>query len=119
MQYLTWRVLAGLNKKIEISFMMVGHTKFAPDWAFGLLKQKFRKTAVGCLEDLVRVVNDSASVNYAQLVGYKDGTILVHQYNWSEFFATYFKRQGFDGINIQCLRKVGLAKCWSDKFQMK
>ena len=44
MQYLAWRVMTGLNKRIEISFMMVGHTKFAPDWCFGLLKQRFRRT---------------------------------------------------------------------------
>ena len=47
MQYLTWRVLTGLNKRIEISFMLVGHTKFAPDWCFGLVKQRFRRTRVG------------------------------------------------------------------------
>ena len=32
MQYLAWRVMTGLNQRIEISFMMVGHTKFAPDY---------------------------------------------------------------------------------------
>ena len=41
--------------------MIVGHTKFAPDWCFGLLKQKFRKSNVGCLDDLLRVVNNSAT----------------------------------------------------------
>ena len=75
MQYLVWRVLCGLNSKIEISFLLVGHTKFAPDWCFGLLKQKFRKTLVGCLEDLVRVVDQSACKNSATLVGREDGTI--------------------------------------------
>lgn len=40
MQYLAWRVRSGLNKRVEISFLLVGHTKFAPDWSFGLLKQK-------------------------------------------------------------------------------
>ncbi len=78
--------------------MMVGHTKFAPDWAFGLQKQKFRKTVVGCLEDLSNVVKHSASVNMAQLVGKEDVTMFVHQYNWSDYFSTYFKRQAFDGI---------------------
>ena len=52
MQYLAWRVLAGLSMKVEISFMLVGHTKFAPDWCFGLLKQKYHRTPVGCLADL-------------------------------------------------------------------
>ena len=60
-----------------------GHTKFAPDWCFGLLKQKFRKTKVGCLDDIVKVVNDSSVVNHAQLVGKEDGTIIVPQYDWA------------------------------------
>ncbi len=98
MQYLTWRVLSGLNKKIEISFMMVGHTKFAPDWAFGLLKQRFRKSVLGCLDDMVRVVNESASVNVAQLVGSESGNTFVRQYNWSDYFHRFYKRQAFDGI---------------------
>lgn len=99
MQYLAWRVLSGLNTHIEISFLLVGHTKFAPDWCFGLLKQKFRKTSVGCLEDLVRVVNQSASCNQAQLVGTEDGTIFVPQYDWAGFFQPYFRGGAFDGIN--------------------
>ena len=83
---------------VEISFLLVGHTKFAPDWCFSLLKQKFRRTKVGCLEDIVRVVNDSAKENYAELVGREDGTVLVPQYNWAEYFTPFFKRQGFKGI---------------------
>ena len=38
-QYLAWRVIAGLNESVELSFMLVGHTKFAPDRFFGLLKK--------------------------------------------------------------------------------
>ncbi len=98
MQYLTWRVLAGLNDRIEISFMLVGHTKFAPDWCFGLFKQRFRRTKVGCLADIAKAVNDSAVVNFAQLVGREDGTTVVPQYDWAEFFGTFFKRNAFAGI---------------------
>lgn len=98
MQYLMWRVMTDLNQEIEISFMLVGHTKFAPDWAFGLLKQKFRRTPVGCLDDLMKVVQQSASMNEAQLVGREDGTIIVKQYDWAKFFSAYFKRNAFDGI---------------------
>ncbi len=89
MQYLAWRVMAGLNKRIEISFMIVGHTKFAPDWAFGLLKQKFRRTLVGCLDDLARVVNTSAVVNHAQPVGKENGEVIVKQYDWAAFFDAF------------------------------
>ena len=98
MQYLAWRVMCGLNRKIEISFLLVGHTKFAPDWCFGLLKQKFRKSLVGCLDDLARVVDQSAHTNSAQLVGREDGTMLVPQYDWAGFFQPFFRRGAFDGI---------------------
>ena len=30
--YLAWRVMCGLHKNITLSFLVVGHTKFAPDW---------------------------------------------------------------------------------------
>ena len=36
MQYLMWRVSTGLHHKITIFFMVVGHTKFAPDGCFGM-----------------------------------------------------------------------------------
>ena len=52
MQYLAWRVLVGKHKTIILSFLIVGHTKFAPDLAFGLFKQKFRKTKVDCLDNI-------------------------------------------------------------------
>ena len=51
-----------------------------------------------CLYDLVEVVNQSALVNHAQLVGKEDGTILAHQFDWATFFTPYFKRTAFDGI---------------------
>ena len=90
--------MSGLNESIEISFLLVGHTKFAPDWCFGLVKQLFRKSTVGCLDDMVRVVNQSATTNYAQLVGTEDGTRFVEQFDWASFFAPYFRRTAFDGI---------------------
>ena len=94
MQYLAWRVLDGLNRRIEISFLIVGHTKFAPDWCFGLLKQAYRRTKVGCLDDIVRLVESSAVVNNAQLVGREDGTVIVHQYNWAEFLPSTSNGKG-------------------------
>ena len=69
MQYLCWRVMAGLYRSITVSFLIVGHTKFLPDWCFGLFKQAFRRTKIGCLDDIVKVVESSAVVNHAQLVG--------------------------------------------------
>ncbi len=98
MQYLAWRVLVGLNKSITISFLIVGHTKFSPDWCFGLLKQKFRKTVVDCLADLVKVVEGSADVNHAQLVSTETGEVLVPTYDWADFFDSHYRRTGLKGI---------------------
>ena len=86
MQYLEWRGLSGLNKSITLSFLIVGHTKFSPDWCFGLFKQAYRRTKIGCLDDIVRVVEKSAEVNHTQLIGTQDGRVLVPMYDWAEFF---------------------------------
>ncbi|XP_052268303.1 uncharacterized protein LOC127869685 [Dreissena polymorpha] len=37
--YGMWRVLTGLHDSIEFSTMEAGHTKFSPDWHFGLWKE--------------------------------------------------------------------------------
>ena len=69
---------------MTISFLPAGHTKFSPDWCFGLFTQKFRRTEVGCLEDIATCVEASASVNKAQLVGTSSGEILVPTYDWAD-----------------------------------
>ena len=84
--------MRGLHKSITISFMLVGHTKFSPDWCFGLLKQRFRKTKVDCLDDLVGVVNNSAVVNECQLVGSQSGESLVSVYDWVGLFGSRMKK---------------------------
>ena len=67
--YLAWRVMVGLHRNITLSFLVVGHTKFAPDWCFGLFKKKLRKTKVGTLSDIGKVVDESARVNIPQICG--------------------------------------------------
>ena len=98
MQYLAWQILTGLNKKITLSFLVVGHTKFSPDWCFGLFKQAFRRSKVGCLDDIVRVVEKSATVNHAQLVGTQDGEVIVPTYDWAQFFDHPFRQKALKGI---------------------
>ena len=39
-QYLLWRVMTKKCKKASLSFMLAGHTKFAPDRFFGLFKRR-------------------------------------------------------------------------------
>ena len=71
---------------------MVGHTKFAPDWCFGLVKRRLRREMVSCLDDLAAVVEASAEANVAQLVGSEDGVTYVPVYNWSAFLAPHFRK---------------------------
>ena len=91
-QYLSWRVMTRLHTKITLSFLVVGHTKFSPDWCFGLLKQKYRKTKVGSLRSLAAVVDSSAECNYSQLVTSEDGKLLVPIYDWTSYFSSHFRR---------------------------
>ena len=50
--YFLWRVMRGLHTEVTMNFMPDGHTKFTPDWCFGLLKRCFRRAEVSCLNDL-------------------------------------------------------------------
>ncbi len=92
LQYLAWRVMTGRHTQITLSFLVVGHTKFSPDWCFGLFKRLYRRTKVGSLKELSRVVNDSACCNFAQLVTAKDATSIVPIYNWADFFVPHMKK---------------------------
>lgn len=88
--YLTWRILHGLNKKITLSFLPVGHTKFACDWAFGLIKKKVRVDKASCLADVVKIVNDStpvSKVNQSILTGDEQGQVHVPLHDWLGYFA--------------------------------
>ena len=91
LQYLAWRGLTKRHTKITLSFLVVGHTKFSPDWCFGLFKRLYRRSKVGSLKDIATVVNKSAHCNFAQLAS-KDGTSIVPVYDWTDFFASYMKR---------------------------
>ena len=76
----------GLRRQITLSFLIVGHTKFAPDWCLSLLKEHFRRIKVSSLRDLENV-NCSAEANVAQLVGTQSGEVVVPTYDWTAMFA--------------------------------
>lgn len=87
--YLCWRVQNGLHDEITVNFMPPGHTKFAPDWCFGLFKCKFRRSDVSCLQDISTAVVDSSpekGVNIPLLVGAERGQEFVPTYDWQTFF---------------------------------
>ena len=99
MYYLAWRVLVGLHEEITLSFLLVGHTKFAPDWCFGLAKQCFRKTNVSSLDDIANTISRSSFVNVPQLVGDLDGDVHVPTYDWSSFFEDHMIKTALKGIS--------------------
>ena len=67
-------MLTGKHNRVTLSFLLVSHTKFAPDWSFGLLKQS-------SLENLAAVVEASAKHNRAQLPGKEDGFAVIPVYD--------------------------------------
>ena len=89
--YCAWRVSIGLHERINLNFLITGHTKFFPDGCFGLLKQTFRCHAVSSLEQFQSVVNGSARVNTAQLVGTEDGASYVPVGDWQSHLSPYFR----------------------------
>ena len=88
----------GWPQQEDHTILLVGHTKFSPDWCFRLFKQAFRRAKVGCLDDIAKVVERSAVVNHAQLVGTQDGEVLVPTYDWAQFFDAHFKQSALKGI---------------------
>ena len=95
--YLSWRVDTGLHTSVLLSFLLAGHTKFAPDWCFGLIKRLFRRTKVSCLKDIADVVENSTQkgINIPQLVGNEAGEVFVPVYNWVKFLTpAYIKFVG-------------------------
>ncbi|XP_055957706.1 uncharacterized protein LOC126825399 [Patella vulgata] len=99
LHYLCWRTIIGLHHSTYLHFLMAGHTKFSPDWCFGLFKQKFRKIFVSSLREIEQTVEGSTSeskINRSQLVGDQDGTVIVPMYAWDTLLGGYFKK--FVGI---------------------
>ena len=92
LQYLVWRTLTKQHTEITLSFLPVGHTKFSPDWCFGLFKRQYRRTKIGSLRAITEVVNQSAECNFAQLVSREDGNTIVNTYDWTDSFASRMKK---------------------------
>ncbi|XP_076461922.1 uncharacterized protein LOC143294352 [Babylonia areolata] len=101
--YFAWRVMTGRHRSVTLNFMPPGHTKFAPDWCFGLLKRTFRKNEVHSLQELSDVVRRSTpvkKVNIPQVVATENGQTLVKTYNWQEFFSAHFR-------TLNGIKKIG------------
>ena len=90
--YYLWRVNNELHSNINYDFLLPGHTKFSPDWCFGLVKQKTRRTFISSLFDIARAVEESASVNVAEFVGLHNGTVRVPTYDWATYLGQFYKK---------------------------
>ena len=92
--YLCLRTLHKLHHRVGLHFLLVGHTKFSPDWGFGLIKKKYTNTRVDTLADIARVVEESspeAKVNIPLIVGREDGTVTVPTFNFQEHLKQFFR----------------------------
>ena len=90
-QYGAWRVSTGRSKAIKVSFMIAGHTKFSPDWFFGLIKKSYRQKSVSTLCDIEKVVNASTTGGQNTALSTIDIQRNVHWYNWSDYLGNYFR----------------------------
>ncbi|KAJ8316113.1 hypothetical protein KUTeg_006127 [Tegillarca granosa] len=90
-KYGLWRVMTARHDSMQFSLMEAGHTKFHPDWHFGLWKVKWRMSTVETLEEVAESVTKSSrnGHNIPQLVG--DAQRPVIFYDWSKYLKEYFK----------------------------
>ena len=88
-QYLLWRTMTGRQKKITLSFMLAGHTKFTPDRFFGLIKRTYRRTIVDTIGCLSHVVANSTTTgcNKVHLVRLPAGEVNVQFHDWTRYLT--------------------------------
>lgn len=98
-QYLSWRVVSGLNLRIELNFILAGHTKFGPDRNFDVLKFAYSRTDIDCLEDLIACVNASSHNGFNEAMPtILNGSRNVYWSKWDDFLNNFFKK--FPGISM-------------------
>ena len=83
--------MTGRHTNINYSFLVVGHTKFSPDWCFGLFKRLFKRTKVSSMAEIADVVEKSAVCNQAQFVHTED-TEVVPTYDWASFLLPHCRK---------------------------
>ena len=80
------------NQSVQVSFMLVGHTKFVPDRFFGLFKRQFCRATVDSMYDIVHVMKESsiAGKNIPNPIVDQTGRRNCTWYDWSSFLGEYF-----------------------------
>jgi len=124
MWYLLWRTLNGLHKKITLSFMVKGHTKFSPDGYFGLFKIQYQKKNIDWIGDVVECVREASSNSIIPLpygLSLKRKKPLFHFYDWKSFLSKFFKdipeitRYNYFSFSNKNLGKLKLKRSPNDK----
>jgi hypothetical protein len=95
LHYLMYRVLIGLHERIDFSFLIAGHTKFAPDGYFGLIKYHYRRSKVYTYEHLTKIIQDSSRNGHNICQPYRDfgkkHPAFLYR-NWSFWFEKFFNK---------------------------
>ena len=85
--------MTGKQESIQLSFMLVGHTKFSPDRFFSLFKV-YRHLTVSTLTEIANLVEKSTHHNQnipqPQVVRGIGGETLVNFYEWSTHLSQFF-----------------------------
>ncbi|XP_060807122.1 uncharacterized protein LOC106142669 [Amyelois transitella] len=119
LQYAVWRVMTARHKSFQLSFLPVGHTKFAPDQYFGLFKKKFRRSVVNTVKDVCEIAVTACKRSNSimtVLVGNESGdAVNVKTYDWVKYFTDA------KGVKLQKLKSfshfktestsIGLLQC--------
>lgn len=91
LHYLMYRILMGLHDQIDLSFMVVGHTKFAPDGYFGLIKYRYRRSNVYTYDQLADLIEESSENghNICQRYCVQPGNPNFIYRDWGSLFSKY------------------------------
>ena len=104
MWYLAWRVITGQHDKIQLNFMLPGHTKFRPNSYFGLFKKYYRRQDhVSDMDDLADCVRQCGQDVTCVPQLYQDW----HYYDWNAFLGQWFSPL------------AGLGRCYTFRFDRK
>ena len=90
--YLLYRTMVGYHDKINLSFMIAGHTKFGPDGYFGLIKRMLRKSKIYTYDNLVDLIRKVSPSGHIQCQSFrdKDGNQCYQYYGWDSWLSEYF-----------------------------
>lgn len=83
--YFIWHVLNVYNRSVNYNVMKAGHFKFILDRCFGLIK-KNRFLFCSSVFDVVAALNESSTVNQAEVCGLPDGRVHLNVCDWKAYF---------------------------------